>query len=178
TVEGAMVGKVSGANLQSNSGAPGGGMQLRLRGISTINGQSSPLYVIDGVIISNVAVPSGINAITAAAAGGNSANQDNRVSRVADLNPNDIESVEVLKGASAAALYGSKAANGVVIITTKRGKAGKTKVSFTQRFGFSQIEHTLGSRKFTSADEVMSAFGGSAGHPYTRAAPATVKGLR
>jgi hypothetical protein len=90
TLDEAMSGKLAGANLQSNSGAPGGGAQLRLRGISTINGQSSPLYVIDGVVISNVAVPSGVNAITAAAAGGNSSNQDNPVNRIADLNPNDI----------------------------------------------------------------------------------------
>src|SRR4029434_10387375 len=70
TLDSAMTGKLPGANLQANSGAPGGGAQLRLRGISTINGQSSPLYVIDGVIISNVAIPSGANAITAASAGG------------------------------------------------------------------------------------------------------------
>jgi TonB-linked SusC/RagA family outer membrane protein len=158
TVESAMVGKVSGANLQSNSGAPGGGQQLRLRGISTINGQSSPLYVVDGVIISNVAVASGVNAITAAAAGGSASNQDNPVNRIADINPNDIESVEVLKGASAAALYGSKAANGVVIIRTKRGRAGKNRVSVTQRVGFAQIANTLGSRTFGSAQEVMDAF--------------------
>jgi TonB-linked SusC/RagA family outer membrane protein len=158
TLETAMVGKVSGANIQSNSGAPGGGQQLRLRGISTINGQSSPLYVIDGVILSNVAVASGVNAITAAAAGGSGSNQDNPVNRIADINPNDIESVEVLKGASAAALYGSKAANGVVIIRTKRGRAGKNQVSVTQRVGFAQASNSMGSRHFTSAQEVMDAY--------------------
>jgi TonB-dependent SusC/RagA subfamily outer membrane receptor len=158
TLDTAMQGKISGANLQYNSGAPGGGAQLRLRGISTINGQSSPLYVIDGVLVSNVAIASGANAITAAAAGGSSSSQDNPVNRVADLNPNDIEDVEVLKGAAAAALYGSKAANGVVIITTKHGRTGKTVVAATQRFGFSQISNKLGSRKFTSADEVMAAY--------------------
>ncbi len=159
TVDGAMQGKLAGANLQFNSGAPGGGAQLRLRGISTINGQSSPLYVIDGVVISNVAVPSGANAITAAAAGGNASSQDNPVNRIADLNPNDIENVEVLKGASAAALYGSKAANGVVIITTKRGRNGENKVEVTQRIGMAQVSNKLGSRNFDSAQEVMDAFG-------------------
>ncbi|HMG19861.1 MAG TPA: carboxypeptidase regulatory-like domain-containing protein, partial [Kofleriaceae bacterium] len=104
TLDAAMTAKLAGSNIQSNSGAPGGGMQLRLRGISTINGQSSPLYVIDGVVISNVAVANGANAITAAAGGGNASNQDNPVNRIADLNPNDIENIEVLKGASAAAL--------------------------------------------------------------------------
>jgi TonB-linked SusC/RagA family outer membrane protein len=159
TVDSAMQGKLAGANLQFNSGAPGGGAQLRLRGISTINGQSSPLYVIDGVIVSNVSVPSGANAITAAAAGGSTSNQDNAVNRIADINPNDIENVEVLKGASAAALYGSKAANGVVIITTKRGRNGENRVEVTQRIGMAQVSNHLGSRKFDSAQEVMDAFG-------------------
>jgi TonB-linked SusC/RagA family outer membrane protein len=162
TLEDAMQAKVSGANLQANSGAPGGGAQLRLRGISTINGQSSPLYVIDGVIVSNVAVSSGANAVTQAAAGGNASSQDNPVNRIADLNPNDIENIEVLKGASAAALYGSKAANGVVIITTKRGRAGEApRVNVTQRFGVSQLSNKLGSRTW-SADEIMDFYGESA----------------
>jgi TonB-linked SusC/RagA family outer membrane protein len=159
TLDAAMTGKLPGANLQSNSGAPGGGAQLRLRGISTINGQSSPLYVIDGVIISNVSVPSGINAITAAAAGGSTSNQDNAVNRVADLNPNDIETLEVLKGASAAALYGSKASNGVVIITTKRGRNGENHATVTQRLGIAQVSNTLGSRKFQDVDQVISTYG-------------------
>ncbi len=158
TLDTAMTGKLAGANLQFNSGAPGGGAQLRLRGISTINGQSSPLYVVDGVIVSNVSVPSGANAITAAAAGGNASPQDNPTNRISDLNPNDIESVEVLKGASAAALYGSKASNGVVIITTKRGRNGENRMELTQRFGFSQVSNTLGSRHFGSIDEVKNAF--------------------
>jgi len=159
TVEGALQGKLSGSNLQFNSGAPGGGAQIRLRGISTINGQSSPLFVVDGVIVSNVAVPNGANAITAAAAGGSASNQDNPVNRVADLNPNDIQTVEVLKGASAAALYGSQAANGVVIITTKRGTGGQNTVNVTQRFGVAQVSNRIGYRKFTSAQEVMDTFG-------------------
>lgn len=158
TLDQAMTAKLPGANMQANSGAPGGGAQLRLRGISTINGQSSPLYVIDGVIISNVSVPAGLNAITAAAAGGNPSTQDNPVNRVSDLNPNDIESIEVLKGASAAALYGSKASNGVVVITTKRGRNGENHASVTQRFGISQVSKKLGSRTFNSIDEVPNRF--------------------
>jgi len=160
TLDDAMTGKLAGANLQANSGAPGGGAQLRLRGISTINGQSTPLYVIDGVIISNISTASGVNAVTAAANnGGQPSNQDNPVNRVADLNPNDIENVEVLKGASAAALYGSKAANGVVIITTKRGRQGENHASVTQRFGLAQPTKVYGSRHFTSVDDVKAAFG-------------------
>jgi len=160
TLDDAMTGKLAGANLQSNSGAPGGGAQLRLRGISTINGQSSPLYVIDGVIISNVATSGGTNALTGAAAGIAPSTQDNAVNRISDLNPNDIENIEVLKGASAAALYGSKAANGVVIITTKRGRQGENHASVTQRFGIAQVSKRLGSRTFTSLDEVKTQFCG------------------
>jgi TonB-linked SusC/RagA family outer membrane protein len=159
TLDAALQGKLAGANMQFNSGAPGGGAQLRLRGISTINGQSSPLYVIDGVIVSNVAVPSGANAVTGAAAGGSASNQDNPVNRIADINPNDIENVEVLKGASAAALYGSKAANGVVIITTKRGHNGQNTVNVTQRFGTAMLSNEIGSRHFGSVQDVKDAYG-------------------
>ncbi len=167
TVEVALQGKIAGANLQTNSGAPGGGAQLRLRGISTINGQSSPLFVVDGVIVSNVAVPTGRNAVTAATAGGSRAFQDDPVNRIADLDLADIESVEVLKGASAAALYGSKAANGVVIITTRRARGGPPRVHVTQRFGLASPSNRLGSRRFGSATEVMAAYG--AGSPLVAA---------
>jgi TonB-linked SusC/RagA family outer membrane protein len=158
TLDAAMTAKLAGSNIQQNSGAPGGGSQLRLRGISTINGQNSPLYVIDGVIISNISTASGVNAVTAAAGGGNPSNQDNPVNRVADLNPADIENVEVLKGASAAALYGSKAANGVVIITTKRGRQGENHATVTQRIGFAQPSKRYGARQWNSLDEVKDAF--------------------
>jgi TonB-linked SusC/RagA family outer membrane protein len=161
TLDDAMTGKLAGANLQSNSGAPGGGAQLRLRGISTINGQSTPLYVIDGVVISNASVSSGINAVTGAAGGGNPSNQDNPVNRIADLNPNDIENIEVLKGASAAALYGSKAANGVVIITTKRGRQGENHASVTQRIGIAQLSKKYGARTWSSVDDVKGQFCGA-----------------
>ena len=121
TIEGALQGKIPGALIQMNSGAPGGGGQINLRGVTTINGGVDPLIVVDGLIIANDAIVSNMDAITAAAAGGNPRPQDNAVNRIADLNPNDIQSVEVLKGASAAAIYGGQAANGVVIITTRRG---------------------------------------------------------
>ena len=151
TVDQAIQGKVAGANIQANSGAPGGGMQMRLRGVSTINGESTPLYVIDGVIISDVAIASGIYAVTASTGGSNpNPTQDNQVNRVADINPNDIESIEILKGASAAAIYGSKASNGVVIINTKRGRAGDgPKVDITQRLGMYTLANKVGSRIFT-----------------------------
>lgn len=99
TVDQALQGKVAGANIQSNGGAPGGGLQLRLRGVSTINGSTAPLYVIDGVLVSDVAIASGMFAVTRSVTGSNpNPTQDNQVNRIADINPNDIESIEVLKG--------------------------------------------------------------------------------
>lgn len=151
TLDGALNGKITGAVVNSNSGAPGGGINIRLRGITTINGNSQPLYVVDGVIISNDAISNGINAVTAAAGGGNASNQDNPVNRIADLPPEDIESIEILKGPSAAAIYGARAANGVVVIRTKRGAAGRTDVRFAQTVGVTTIARKLGSRQFTAA---------------------------
>src|SRR2546422_2470174 len=107
-----------------NSGAPGGGGQINLRGVTTINGGVDPLIVVDGLVIANDAIASNMNAITAAAAGGNASSQDNSVNRIADLNPGDIQDIQILKGASAAAIYGSQAANGVIVITTRRGRPG------------------------------------------------------
>ena len=150
TLDGALSGKITGGVITSYTGAPGGGISVKLRGINTINGESQPLFVIDGVIASNAAIQNGINAVTAAAAGGNASSQDNPVNRIADLNPEDIESIEILKGASAAAIYGSRASNGVVIITTKKGQAGSgLGVSFSQSIGFTRVARLLGSPDYT-----------------------------
>src|SRR5262249_1901456 len=128
TFDAALSGKIPGANITANSGAPGGGISIKLRGVTSIFANSQPLYVVDGVFWDNSSIQPGLNTVTAAASGGLAqSNQDNASSRIADLNPQDIENVEVLKGASAAAQYGSKAAAGVIIITTKKGKSGKTK---------------------------------------------------
>lgn len=160
SVEQQLAGKVAGVDIQSNGGAPGGGLQVRLRGTTSINATAQPLYVVDGIIVSDVAIPSNQNAVTLAAAGGNtSADQDAQVNRIADLNPNDIASIEILKGASAAAIYGGRASNGVVIITTKRGQVGAPQVSVTQRLGFSELARTVGSRKFETAAEVDARYG-------------------
>jgi TonB-linked SusC/RagA family outer membrane protein len=168
TVEQALQGKVVGASIQSNSGAPGGGMQMRLRGVTSINGSSEPLYVVDGVVLSNVAIPSNQNAVTKSTQGSNpSLTQDNQVNRIADLNPNDIENIEVLKGASASAIYGSRASNGVVIITTRRGSPGERRISATQRIGASKISNTLGSRTFNTLAEATAAWGASAVNFFT-----------
>jgi TonB-linked SusC/RagA family outer membrane protein len=158
TLESALQGKIPGALIQSNSGAPGGGIQVNLRGVSTINAGTDPLFVVDGVVISNDAIPNGADAVTQAQAGGNPRNQDNPTNRIADLNPEDIERIEVLKGGSAAAIYGSKATNGVVIITTKRGQAGKPQFNLTQRFGMFSRSNELGRRTFGSLDEALDVY--------------------
>jgi TonB-linked SusC/RagA family outer membrane protein len=158
TLEGALQGKIPGALIQANSGAPGGGMQVNLRGVSTINAGVDPLFVVDGIVVSDEAIPNGANAVTQAQAGGNPRNQDNPVNRIADLNPEDIERIEVLKGGSAAAIYGAKATNGVIIITTKHGQTGKPQFNISQRFGVDTRANTLGSRTFNSLDEALSVF--------------------
>jgi len=150
TFDAALNGKVAGAYINANSGAPGGGLSVKLRGVTSIFGNTQPLYVVDGVYMDNSSTSAGLNAITAAAAGGNASNQDNPSSRIADLRAEDIENIEILKGASAAAIYGSRAAAGVIIITTKRGRTGKTKISFSQDVGFVKVRKLLGVRQFTA----------------------------
>lgn len=160
SVEQQLVGKVAGADIQQNSGAPGGGMQVRLRGVTSVNADAQPLYVVDGAIMSDIAIPSNQNVVTQAAGGSNPAlTQDAQVNRIADLNPNDIESIEILKGASASAIYGGRASNGVVIITTKRGRSGTPSVTFRQRVGFAQVANRMGTRRFNTTQEVDAAFG-------------------
>ena len=152
TLENALQGKVAGTVITSNSGAPGGGLQVQMRGVTSIFGSSQPLYVVDGLPVSNTVIQSGLNAVSAAGSGLNAGNQDNGVNRIADLNPDDIQSIEILKGPSAAAIYGSSAANGVIVITTKRGQPGKTRFSLTQRLGTYKQSNTLGARHFSLAD--------------------------
>src|SRR5437667_776888 len=158
TVENALQGKVAGTIITANSGAPGGGLQVRMRGVTSVFGNAQPLYVVDGVPVSNTVIQNGINSVTQANAGraGTSAlqTQDNGVNRIADLNPNDIERIEILKGPSAAAIYGSQAANGVVLITTRRGAPGETRFSVTQRVGTHELANTLGARRFTLSEAI------------------------
>ncbi|UYZ59228.1 SusC/RagA family TonB-linked outer membrane protein [Hymenobacter latericus] len=151
TVDAALSGKVVGANIAQTSGAPGGGLSVQLRGISTINGSSQPLYIIDGVyaVSQEVGNGAGSAAFSSASAGTGRTTQDNGINRLADLNPNDIESIEILKGPSAAAIYGTRANAGVVIIKTKRGAAGQTRVSFSQDIGFARAWRLLGKEDWT-----------------------------
>ncbi len=161
SIETMLAAKVAGADVQANSGAPGGGNQINLRGVATIFGNPTPLYVIDGVVITDIAIQSGANTITNAG-GGIAGSQDNAPNRIADLNPADIESIEILKGGSAAAIYGSKANNGVILITTKRGKLGETRFNLSQRIGFSELSNRLGTRTYTSTQEAIAQRGNTA----------------
>jgi TonB-linked SusC/RagA family outer membrane protein len=158
TVEGALYGKFKGAEIKQSSGAPGGGLAFRLRGTTSISGSSQPLIILDGVFIDNSSVPAGLNIVSAAAGGGSTSNQDNPSNRLSDLDPADIESVEILKGASAAAIYGSRAAGGVVIINTKRGSAGKTVVRLSQSVGQATQLRKLGIRDWTEERVLASGF--------------------
>jgi len=149
TFDAAINGKIPGAYINASTGAPGGGVSVKLRGVTSIFGNTQPLYVVDGVFMDNTATSGGLNAVTSASSGGNSSNQDNPSSRIADLRAEDIANIEILKGASAAAIYGSKAAAGVIIITTKRGRAGKTNISVSQDIGFVKVRKLLGTRPLT-----------------------------
>lgn len=175
TLESALQGKVPGALVQMNSGAPGGGGQIAFRGVTTINAGVDPLIVVDGLVIANDAIASNMNAITAAAAGGNASNQDNPVNRLADLNPSDIQEIQTLKGASAAAIYGSQAANGVIIITTRRGRPGAPRFSITQRFGTFSLANKMGARKFNDTTEAFGVFASQV--PRDTATRTVIRGL-
>jgi TonB-dependent SusC/RagA subfamily outer membrane receptor len=164
TTDAALYGKFKGVNISANSGAPGGGLSFRLRGTTSISGSSQPLFIIDGIYIDNSSIPAGLNIVSAAAGGGSTSNQDNPSNRLADLDPNDIEKIEVLKGASAAAIYGSRASGGVVIITTKRGQAGRTKVRLSQSVGWTEILNPQGVRQFTE-ERILAAGSNFANNP-------------
>lgn len=120
-------GRAPGVQVQANSGVPGGGIFIRVRGTNSVNASNDPLYVVDGVFINNTnLIATGL---------GNQVPSN----PIADLNPADIESIEVLKDANATAIYGSRGANGVVLITTKRGKAGSpTRITFDTYQGWSK----------------------------------------
>ncbi|MFD1871251.1 SusC/RagA family TonB-linked outer membrane protein [Hymenobacter bucti] len=131
-------GKVPGAQITQNSGDPAGSISVRLRGVHSLSGSSDPLYVIDGVIVSNASTNVSQLALTNDIGSANPGQN-----RLADLNPNDIASINVINGAAAAAQYGSRASNGVVLITTKRGQAGAPRVSFSGSFQINELRHMV-----------------------------------
>lgn len=135
-IDQALQGKVAGVTVINNSGQPGGGVSLRIRGVTTINA-NDPLIVVDGVIFSsNTKFSSGY-----AGLGGSDGQTGN--SFLATINPNDIESIDILKDASAQAIYGSQAANGVILITTKKGKSGEGKINYEMYAGNQVVQRKL-----------------------------------
>uniref|UniRef100_UPI0035A1495C SusC/RagA family TonB-linked outer membrane protein n=1 Tax=Prevotella heparinolytica TaxID=28113 RepID=UPI0035A1495C len=127
----ALQGRVSGMNVSSSGGAPGSSTTVILRSITSISGNNQPLYVVDGIPMNN----STFDPTTFADAGANFSSRNlDFASRGNDFNPEDIESMTILKGAAAAALYGSDASNGAIIITTKKGNSGKGRVSYSNSF--------------------------------------------
>lgn len=132
TPEQLIAGKVPGVQITSNGGAPGSGSTIRIRGGASLNASNDPLIVVDGVPLDNGGISGSANALSL-------------------INPNDIESFNILKDASATAIYGSRASNGVIIITTKKGKSGKPRINFGTQFTVSKLPKTY---DVLSADEV------------------------
>jgi TonB-linked SusC/RagA family outer membrane protein len=126
-----LAGKASGVRITRSTGDPGAGSNFQIRGANTITGASQPLIILDGIPISNAST----TGFGATATGVGVAQQ----SRLNDINPSDIESMQVLKGAAAAAMWGSRAANGVLVITTKKGKSGRLQVSYGMNYSVDQI---------------------------------------
>lgn len=153
-------GKAPGAQISQNSGDPAGGMSVRLRGVSSINSSSEPLYIIDGVIVNNTTTRVTNTSANYDGGGSGVGGNGNFVgaigqNRMVDINPNDIERIEVLNGAAAAAIYGSRANAGVIQIFTKRGVSGKPVISLSSSFTTSHL------RKQVEVNQSPVKFGGS-----------------
>ncbi len=134
TPEQLIAGKVAGVQVTSVSGAPGAGSQIRIRGGASLNASNDPLIVIDNVPVDNSGIGGSVNPLNM-------------------INPNDIETFTVLKDPSAAAIYGSRASNGVILITTKKGSRGKLKFNFSSQFFAQTPANTV---DVLSADEIRS----------------------
>ena len=144
SVDKMLAGKLAGVMVTQNSGQPGSASSIRIRGTSSITAGNNPLYVIDGVAISMDAVING----DADWELGN----DGSINPLSQLNPNDIESITVLKDAAAASVYGSRAANGVILVTTKSGKEGKSRFTVRAKYGLSQLANDNGFRMMTGQE--------------------------
>jgi TonB-linked SusC/RagA family outer membrane protein len=136
-IDQALQGRVAGVQVTQNSGQPGGATSVRIRGANSITGSSEPLYVIDGIPFQ------GDGAQVAGFDWAGGADGQNRVNPLSTINPNDIVSIEILKDASASAIYGSQAANGVVLITTKRGKQGESKITYNMYYALQTLPKEL-----------------------------------
>jgi TonB-linked SusC/RagA family outer membrane protein len=136
TFEQSIQGKAAGVQINQGSGKLAQGIQVRVRGQSSVSASNEPLYVLDGIPLTQ----------------GDLSNNGGDTNPLVDINPQDIESIEILKDASAGAIYGARAANGVVLITTKRGKSGATKITFGMQYGKSKATKVL---KFLNTQEYM-----------------------
>jgi TonB-linked SusC/RagA family outer membrane protein len=140
-----LAGRVPGLTVTSTSGLPGASTQIMLRGGTSIGGNNQPLFVVDGMPLSNGSVdqtdiPSASSTALPGTANLSLANRNSDyTNRIADINPEDIESVTILKGPEATALYGSDGAGGAIVITTKKGASGKTRITYTNSFSFANV---------------------------------------
>lgn len=131
TFDQALQGRAAGVQVIQTNGVPGGETNIRIRGTSSVNASSEPLYVIDGMLVNSDGGEVSVSG------------RGPRIGPLASINPNDIESIEVLKDASAAAIYGSRGANGVILITTKRGKEGAGKIDVDVYYGVQQVARKI-----------------------------------
>ncbi len=138
TIANALSGKASGVKITRSNGDPGAGSAIRIRGANTISGASDPLIIVDGVPLNNTTSYAGGNGLTGGRSGGIT-----QGSRLNDINPADIASITVLKGASAAAIWGSRASNGVVVITTKKGQSGEAKITYSSTYSFDEVSEKI-----------------------------------
>ena len=156
-------GRAAGVRIIQNSNEPGGGITVNIRGAGSITGGSQPLYVVDGLPIDNTAPVTG--------SGRNYVTSNSVRSPLNSINPSDIESIEILKDASATAIYGSRGANGVVMITTKKGKSGGVKINYSGEFGLQNVANKL--QVLTAKDymsvlnDIISKGGGTAAEKVT-----------
>ena len=138
----ALNGQVAGVNITSSSGAPGASANIVIRGSSSISGNNQPLFVVDGLPINNN-TDNGSSSGTLDGTDFRDYGKTIGTNRAADIDPNDIESVTVLKGGAATALYGNRAVNGAIIITTKKGKAGNgLNISLKSSYSFEEVNKT------------------------------------
>ena len=136
SVDKALSGKLAGVQITAQSGQPGAASQIRIRGNSSINASNAPLWVVDGIPVIS----------------GGTSEMTNTSNGIATINPNDIESITVLKDAAAAAVYGSRAANGVILVQTKSGKSGKAQVDARAKYGVSWLQSDSGFRMMNGAE--------------------------
>ena len=134
TINQALQGRLAGVFVSQNDGAPGAGISIQIRGANSFSTNTQPLYIVDGIPYDVAAMAFDDNT---------NFNNNQTTNALAGINPNDIESIEVLKDASATAIYGSRGANGVIIITTKRGKKGADKIEFTSNTSVSTMANKV-----------------------------------